>query len=517
MDGTVLHVSVPETSQEGPVRRRIRDAVTVVIYGATGDLTWRKLIPAFHELQTGGFLPENYLIVAFARRDKSDEEFRKEVTRGIDGGEELAEFASRIFYHRGDLDTQADFDALGDHLASLEKAHDLPGNRLHYLATSPEYFGPVVAQLDRAGLITGVNDEHWTRVVVEKPFGTDLESARALNREMGEILHEDQVYRIDHYLGKETVQNILSFRFGNAIFEPLFNRRYVDHVQITVGETLGMEGRRGGYYDTAGALRDMMQNHVLQLLCLVGMEPPSSMTAKDIRDEKLKLLRALIPLHGADVRKSVVRGQYVAGEVDGKAVKGYREEEGVDPRSTTETFVAMQLGFDNWRWAGVPFFLRTGKRLRKRVSEIAIQFRLPPLQLFTTVQCTGDECDITRARPNVLTFRIQPDESITLSFSSKRPGPEWQLQPVRMEFDYGSSYHRKLPEAYERLLLDVMRGDSTLFTRADEVEAAWTFFDPIISAWREAASDLHEYAPGSWGPGVAARLCDVCEGDWRNP
>jgi glucose-6-phosphate 1-dehydrogenase len=379
-----------------------------------------------------------------------------------------------------------------------------PVNRLYYLAVSPEHFLSIIGCLAEAKLLHKPGTTPWTRVVVEKPFGHDLESARELNRKALELLDESQVFRIDHYLGKETVQNILSFRFGNEIFEPLFSNHYVDHVQITVAETLGMEGRRGAYYDTAGALRDVVQNHVLQLVCLVAMEPPASLEARATRDEKVKVLSSIPPVVPSEVAERVVRGQYLAGNLDGKPVKAYREEEGVKADSITESYVAIRLGIDNWRWAGVPFLLRSGKRLAKRVTEIAVQFKRPPLHLFTS---GGDRCDLSQAKPNALIFRIQPDEGISLSFACKVPGMEMQLQTVSMDFLYGRSFDKPSPEAYERLLLDALRGDSTLFTRSDEVEYAWKFvLDPRRLEFTTAAPTLH-IRPRHLGAGGSQPPC----------
>jgi glucose-6-phosphate 1-dehydrogenase len=427
-------------------------------------------------------------------------------------------FAGNLFYHRADITQPAGYESLARRLRDLEAERHLNGNRLYYLATDPDHFGTIVEQLAAANLVQRSGNDRWTRVVIEKPFGKDLASAQALDRHVLRFLREDQVFRIDHYLGKETVQNILSFRFGNAIFEPLFNRRYVDHVQITVAETVGMEGRRGAYYDNAGALRDVVQNHLLQLLALVAMEPPAVLKAKELRDEKVKVLRSLVTRQGREVERRVVRGQYGPGTVNGKPVPGYRKEEAVAPDSATETYVAMRLEIDNWRWAGVPFLLRSGKRMARRVTEIAVQFKLPPLRLFTTVECDGDVCDISQAQPNVLLFRIQPDEGISLSFAAKRPGLNLELHPVRMEFLYGESFRHALPEAYERLLLDALRGDATLFMRSDEVEAAWEFITPILEAWQQQPSDdFPNYAAGSWGPAEADRLLQDCQCGWREP
>ncbi len=347
--------------------------------------------------------------------------------------------------------------------------------------------------------------------MVEKPFGHDLKSALELDRRLLSFLRPDQVYRIDHYLGKETVQNLLAFRFGNAIFEPLLDRHYVDHVQITVAETIGMEGRRGAYYDRAGAVRNMVQNHLLQLLALIAMEPPATLKACDITDAKLKVLRNI-------VARRVIRGQYGSGMLQGKPVPGYREEEAILPGSNTETFAALRVELENWRWSGVPFLLRTGKRLARHITEIAVYFKLPPLRLFRTVECVGDFCDLTDMQPNVLVFRIQPDEGISLSFSAMRPGMNVYLHPVRFEFDYGQSFGTTLPDAYERLLLDALRGDPTLFMTSNILEAAWEFVTPILEAWQSAPPpNFPNYAPGTWGPAEADSLAFGCEGGWRRP
>ena len=355
------------------------------------------------------------------------------------------------------------------------------------------------------------------RVVVEKPFGHDLASAEILNEQLRNVLHEEQIYRIDHYLGKETVQNILLFRFGNAFFEPLLNRNHVDNVQITVAESIGMEGGRGGYYDTSGALRDVLQNHVLQLLCLVAMDPPALFQAREIRDEKMKVLQALRPGAAGAINSWAIRGQYGEGLVSRQPALAYREEDRVPDGSNRETYVAMHAEIDNWRWAGVPFYLRTGKRLPKRVTEIAFQFKHPPLNLFSTVECDGDLCDIVEARPNELVLRIQPKESIFLRFSTKRPGMQYQVQPVAMDFDYEEHFDAELPEAYERLLLDVMRGDSTLFTRSDELLAAWRFVDPVLKHWESISAGLETYPAGTWGPAAADRLLSATSRKWREP
>jgi glucose-6-phosphate 1-dehydrogenase len=495
---------------------------TAVIFGATGDLAARKLFPALAALHKGEFLPEHFAVVGVGRRDKSDDEFRSDVLkalarhgRNLDDASAKA-FASHVYYHREDFGAKDAGQGLGRRVTGLEKQLGLSANRLFYLATDPEFFVPLTAGLAAAGLTThGKHDgDGWARVIFEKPFGRDQASAVELDRQIGQHLSADQVYRIDHYLGKDTVQNIMAFRFGNGIFEPLFNRRYVDHVQITAAEALGMEGRRGAFYDGIGALRDVVQNHLLQLLALVAMEPPATLKARDLKDSKLQVLRNLV----LPDESLAVRGQYGPGEVNGKRAPGYREEEGVAKDSGTETFVALRAEIDSWRWAGVPFLLRAGKQLKHRVTEIAVQFKLPPLRLFRTLECHGDVCDLTDAQPCVLSFRIQPEESICLRFSAKRPGMGLDLHPVALSFDYSKSFHQQLPEAYERLILDALRGDSTLFMRADELEAAWEFVTPILERWQKTKpTDFPNYTAGTWGPAAADRLVEGIHGGWRQP
>ena len=499
---------------------------TLVIFGASGDLARRKLLPALYGLWQGHFLPADFAIVGVARKERSETSFRDEIgaaiaefrTEAAATPESRAGFLKNVYYQPGDLTTADGLRKLARRIPALEVERKLPGNRLIYLAIDPLYFGSAVENLAGVGLIHREVERPWARVVIEKPFGHDLASAVELDRRMLRYLRPDQVYRIDHYLGKETVQNLLAFRFGNAIFEPLFHRQFVDHVQITVAETVGMEGRRGAYYEHAGALRDVVQNHLLQLVALVAMDPPATLKAGDVSDAKLKVLRTLVPPCGADVARYVVRGQYAAGTMNGQPIRAYRDEEAVARDSATETFVALRTEVETWRWAGVPFLLRTGKRLPRRVTEIAVQFKLPPLRLFDTVECEGDFCDLTEAKPTVLAFRIQPDEGISLSFSAKRPGMQLDLEPVRFDFDYGRSFHQPLPEAYERLLLDALRGDATLFMRSDELEAAWDFVMPILAAWREGpAPEFPNYAAGSWGPREADRLAEGFPGGWRQP
>lgn len=482
---------------------------TIVIFGATGDLAGRKLIPAVYNLWEAGFLPNRINVVGVARRDKSDNDFRAEMCEALKvhsrtghGSDDACQpFVSNLHYHRVNFSESLDLSSLAQRLTEIEEKTGFPHNRLFYLATGSEFFAPIIEELGAAGLICDEDADNWSRVVVEKPFGHDLESALELNDRVSRVLTEDQIFRIDHYLGKETVQNIFAFRFGNAIFEPLFNQKYVDHVQITVAETLGVEGR-GEFYDATGALRDVVQNHALQLMCLVAMEPPVEFGAKDIRDEKVKTLRA-VQIPRLDPERWIARGQYAEG---GGAV-GYLSEEGVNPDSQTETYVALRLAIDNWRWAGAPFFIRTGKRLKARGTEIAIQFKQPPFQYFEKLGVTAPEA-------NLLVFRIQPDEAISLTFNAKPPGMDFQIQPVNMDFRYGHTFSQDLPDAYERLLLDALRGDSTLFTRADEIEAAWRLVAAIEEAsQRQAPPEL--YRSGSWGPRAAERLFDVCEGHWR--
>lgn len=492
---------------------------SIVIFGASGDLTARKLIPALYHLHKEKQMPPDFRVIGFARREKTDESWRAELRQALDQFSRTKpvddavwnDFAKRVFYCMGEFSDLDAYKKLETMLASF-KSDQLRNNLLFYLATSPSQFGEVVQQLHEAGLLhkNGESVKGWQRIVVEKPFGHDLSSAVQLNAELTRYAHEQQVFRIDHYLGKETVQNILMFRFSNSIFERLWNRDSVDHVQITVSESLGVGGR-GGYYEEAGALRDMVQNHLLQVMSLVAMEPPVSLDAEPIRDEKVKLLKSIRGLTPDAVAKQVVRGQYFAGTVNGKAVPGYRQEAKVKPDSNVETFAALKLLVDNWRWSGVPFYLRTGKYLPLSASEVRIQFRPTPNVLFAAM--CGNKLD-----PNALTLRLQPNEGISLRFNGKVPGTSTSVRPVRMSFSYDSEFGAYTPEAYERLLLEAMAGDATLFIRRDEVETAWSIVDEIRKGWEDKPLTNREfYAAGTWGPMASDDLLAQRGHAWRNP
>ena len=506
--------------REGLRLRRIPDPCAVVIFGATGDLTHSKLMPSLYTLARLGMVPPNLTIVGVARRPKTDESFRAEMAQAILGPSADGDkaplwegFAQGLFYVQAEFHDPQGYERLRAVLERADQERGTSGNRLYYLATAPEFYGDIVQQLDRHGLVErgstrggGDGRRPWTRVIVEKPFGRDTKSAEALNRTLLRVFREGQIYRIDHYLGKETVQNILVFRFANGIFEPLWNQHYIDHVQITVAESGGVEDR-AGYYETAGVVRDIVQNHMVQLLTLVAMEAPVAFEADEVRDEKVKVLRAARRLTPDDVRSEVALGQYTAGVVGGREAPGYRAEPRVAPDSRTPTFVAMRLFLDNWRWASVPFYLRTGKRLPKRATEIAVQFKAAPLPLFSD---GGRE-------PNLLSLNIQPDEGIALRFIAKAPGTAMSLRPVNMGFQYGTAFGGEELTAYERLLLDCMLGDPTLFTRRDEVEAAWQLFEPLLTWWDKSdpPPPVLPYEAGTWGPDAARAIIERDGRRWR--
>ncbi len=490
------------------------DPCTFVLFGASGDLSRRKLLPGLYNLAVDGVLPEKFAVVGFGRTAMDDEAFRRlaregvtEFSRRTRDEDVWARLAACLFYQIGSTDDPGSVGALRTRTEAVEKELELPGNRLYYLAVPPNLIEPTVNDLHRAGLIRPITDPAYTRVVLEKPIGHDLPSARAINQAVCRVFAEPQVFRIDHYLGKETVQNILVFRFANSLFEPLFNQKYIDNVQITVTETGGV-GTRAGYYEQAGALRDMVQNHLLQLLALVAMEPPWSQQPDVVRDTRLALLRSLRPLSGEAVDAAVVRAQYSEGRLNGESVPGYRREAGVKADSTVETYVALKVLVDNWRWSGVPFFLRTGKRLSRPATEIVIQFKEVPQVLFNA----HPEAPLP---PNLICLRIQPDEGFSIRVCSKAAGPRVTVRPVSMDFQYGPSFDKVTPEAYERLLLDVMNGDATLFMRRDSVEVSWEWITPILERWATREERwLPEYAAGSWGPVEADRLIETTGRRW---
>jgi glucose-6-phosphate 1-dehydrogenase len=519
-----MPVSAVQT-QTSVVPDSMRGEASVVIFGASGDLTARKLVPALFCSWSDGFLTDHSPIIGVARREKTDDVFRKEMfdavarnsRKGTPTADEWARFSQRLFYRTLDLSRPEAYPAFAEQLKAIETQCGVADKRVFYMATTPDLFVPTIEAIHKTGMVPERRSKAWLRTVFEKPFGHDLDSARELQRRLGRLLREEQIYRIDHYLGKETVQNLTMFRFGNAIFEPLFNRHHVDHVQITVAESQGIEHGRGGYYDKSGALRDVLQNHVLQLLAIVAMEPPGVYRAKEIRDEKVKVLEVLSPGNPRDVKSWAVRGQYSAGVVGGKSAPAYRQEDRIAPNSNRETFAALDVRIDNWRWAGVPFYVRTGKRLPSRVTEIAIFFKSPPLHLFQGPDCVEELCQLVESRPNSLLFRIQPSESIKLNFLAKQPGMQYRAQPVQMDFTYETSFEQSLPEAYERLLLDVVRGDSTLFMRNDELEAAWRFVTPVLDAWEADAAGPELYPAGTWGPRGSFDMLTRAGRQWRSP
>ncbi len=501
---------------QGLSKHRGAPATAVVIFGASGDLTKRKLIPAVYNLGADNLLPPDFHLVGYGRKSIPDEEFRelaadaiKEFSRRELSGDVWDRISARTTYVAGGYDDPEAFKRLAAHLDEIEKQVGREVQPLFYISTPPSVFAPILENLGASGLARKhLGTAHHAKVIIEKPFGRDLESALELNRTVRGVFEEHQVYRIDHYLGKETVQDLLVQRFSNSIFEPLWNRNYIDNVQITVAEEVGV-GTRGGYYEQSGALRDMIQNHTMQLVALTAMEPPVSLDAEAIRDEKVKLLRAIQPLNvrpGGDV----ARAQYAEGMIGGKPKPGYLQEEGIAPESGTETYAAIRLSINNWRWQGVPFYLRSGKRMARRVTEIAVQFKRPPGTLFA-----GGGYDVT---PNTLSFQIQPDEGLSLILNGKVPGLETRMQPVKMNFRYSTTFGSNTPEAYERLVLDAMIGDGTLFIRGDEAETSWKLYTPLLEAWAAAGrSGMDSYPAGSWGPSNADALLASQQHIWRKP
>jgi glucose-6-phosphate 1-dehydrogenase len=489
----------------------------IVIFGANGDLTKRKLLPALYRLAYERRIPQNFAVIGNSRTPMSDEDFRQKMKESVQKFIENSpfdesvweSFEQTLYYVAGDLKDTKCYQAIQKKLAEAERQNQTGDNVLYYLSTQPSYYEIVIEQLGKHGMNRG---KGWRRIVIEKPFGHDLASAHKLNQQTHEVFPEEDVYRIDHYLGKETVQNILAFRFGNGIFEPLWNRRYVNNVQITAAESIGVEGR-GAYYQEAGALRDMIQNHLLQVMATVTMEPPTVFDATNVRDERAKLLRAIRVMKPEQVPLYAVAGQYGPAKIGGQQVPGFRQEEGVDPESQTDTYAAGTFFVDNWRWAGVPFYIRSGKRLPKRVTDIAIQFNAPPLAMFQQETRMGPRAP----RPNLLVLRIQPEEGISLRFLSKSPGSGMRVRPVSMDFNYGSSFGERSPSAYETLLVDVMTGDPTLYTRQDMVEASWKVVQPILDVWQNQKFNFPNYDAGTWGPRESDEMLARQGHVWRTP
>lgn len=506
--------SAKESPSEGRASR-VPDSCTLVIFGATGDLTQKKLMPALFKLWQNKLLPANFSIIGISRKPLKDEEFRNVLWQDIEASEKAsidaarwASFAKNLFYTTADADDLQSYRKISALMDSLDKKQGTGGNRLFYLAVPPQQYPLIVKNLGEAGLAKPKSKKNWTRLIIEKPFGRDLTSAHVLNNLIMQYYREEQIYRIDHYLGKETVQNILVFRFANSIFEPIWNHQYIDHVQIIAAEEIGIENR-GHYYDTAGALRDMVQNHLLQLVCTTAMEPPVAFTDKEVRDEKVKVMQALRPIKPEEAAAYTVRGQYADGYVRGQFAQGYLKEKNVAPKSQTETFAALKLFIDNWRWAGVPFYLRTGKRLAKHVTEIAIQFKRTPHLVFAR---TPDD----QIFPNALVLGIQPYEGIEIQCEAKLPGPSIRLRQVNMDFKYDTSFGAAIDEAYERLLLDALLGDATLFARGDWIELAWSFITPILEGWEHLSKDpIPTYPAGTWGPAAADVFMAMDERKWR--
>jgi glucose-6-phosphate 1-dehydrogenase len=489
----------------------------LVIFGASGDLTKRKLIPALFDLELQGLLPDKFAILGISRTAYSDESFRdkmeqslKQFNPNFEKNETLGKkFLEKLYYLAINTSNVDDYAKVKDTLNNLCEKNNIQKNYIYYLSTPPSLYEVIPHNLCEHGLTKAENGENWYRLIVEKPFGIDLKSAKALNKNLLKYFHEEQIYRIDHYLGKETVQNVLVTRFSNGIFEPLWNRNYIHHVEVTSVENIGVENR-GGYYDQSGAMRDMVQNHLMQLVGLIAMEPPTNVDSKSIRNETLKVFQSLRPLSHDDIMNNIIRGQYINSTIRGEKINGYRDEEGVPKNSRTETFMAMKFYIDNWRWGGVPFYIRTGKRLPTRVTEIVINFKSTPHQLFLGMQEEEDH-------HNQLIIRIQPDEGILLKFGMKVPGAGFTAQKVNMDFHYSDLANTYLPSSYERLLLDCMLGDSTLYARADAVEASWKFVDPILEAWEKNSTiPLHGYPAGTWGPQMTDNLMDD-DHHWRQP
>ncbi|MDH4069893.1 MAG: glucose-6-phosphate dehydrogenase [Ignavibacteria bacterium] len=489
----------------------------MIIVGASGDLTKRKLIPGLFDLARKGMLPSRFAVLGVSRTDMDDDAFREHLLEGMNRFGQIGKsekdlwngFSRQLFYHAADPSDHSSYQALSETITAIRKRGQIGPHLLWYLSTPPRLYEPIVELLGASGMNRSSEADGWVRIIIEKPFGYDLESAKELNRKVLSVFDEEQVYRIDHYLGKETVQNILVFRFANGIFEPVWNRNYVDHVQITAAETVGVENR-GPYYDGAGALRDMVQNHMLQLLALTAMEPPVLFDARQVRDEKQKVFEAIRPIPSGAVALRTVRGQYAAGTVGGKEARGYLDEKEIPEGSTTETFVALKLTIDNWRWAGVPFYIRSGKRLPKRVTEIAIQFKRTPHRLFLDIP-------VERLGNNTIVIRIQPDEGISLRFGTKVPGATMKTRPVTMDFRYGASFGGRLADAYTRLIHDCMLGDPTLYARGDSVNAAWSLITPVQDAWKENETPVFPYESGTWGPEAADEMLDRDNRKWRRP
>ncbi len=482
------------------------DPHILVIFGASGDLTKRKLVPALYALFQQNLLPKEFAVLGVSRTDLTDEDFRKRMTDFLPKDENLNAFLEKLFYQPLSTSDNYEYPILRDRLASIAKANSIAENYIFYLSTPPSLYEVIPANLSNVDL--NKSEDGFRRLIVEKPFGTDLETAKKLNKNLLNYFDEDQIYRIDHYLGKETVQNMLVTRFSNGIFEPIWNHNFIQHIEITSAESLGVEDR-GGYYDHSGAMRDMVQNHLMQLLGFVAMEPPVVIEADAIRNEVLKVFQSLRPLTEEDVEKQVIRGQYIESHIKGEPVKGYRQENGVDPESRTETFFGMKFFIDNWRWSGVPFYIRTGKKLPTRVTEVVIHFKKPPMHLF-------GQNPFGMNAGNQMVIRIQPDEGILLKFGMKVPGAGFNVQTVNMDFHYSDLADKHLPSAYERLLLDCMQGDATLYSRGDAVEKAWEYVQPILEAWKNNPEiPVYGYPAGSWGPDVADNLVE--EGTWRYP